>query len=303
MPQPANLTTAYTAIWDAWNRLISLASGGTAVQQNVYDGLTRRVQQITSGTTRQYYYSAQWQSLEERLGASTTPDRQFTWGLRYIDDCVLRDRSVSGGTLNERLYALQDANWNVDAIVNTSGTVQERYAYTAYGVPLFLSASFTPLSGNASAFAWETLRCGYRYEVSVEMYCVRYRWLSPLLGSWLSRDPLKKRKDLNPLRYVRNRPVGRVDAYGLDDHHWMPRLNKTAQAKYVNPLCCDKGIPVNIDDFTTSLPGGITGRKGDRARSAHSAVEYVAGYGIIGRARSTVRLLTVAKCLCRSEPR
>jgi hypothetical protein len=87
-------------------------------------------------TVRHYYYSDQWQSLEERLGSTPTsaaPDRQFVWGLRYIDDCVLRDRSTTG-TINERLYAMQDANWNVVAICNTSAAVLERYAYTAYGV-------------------------------------------------------------------------------------------------------------------------------------------------------------------------
>jgi hypothetical protein len=39
-------------------------------------------------------------------------DRQFTCGLRYIDDLVLRDRGV------ERKYALQDPNWNVVAVLS-----------------------------------------------------------------------------------------------------------------------------------------------------------------------------------------
>lgn len=29
--------------------------------------------------------------------------------------------------LEERLYVQQDANWNVTAVVNTSGSIQERY--------------------------------------------------------------------------------------------------------------------------------------------------------------------------------
>ena len=65
--------------------------------------------------------------LEEYVAATslTVPDRQFVWGLRYIDDCVLRDRS-NGGTLNERLYAMQDANWNVVAICNTLRRLDRR---------------------------------------------------------------------------------------------------------------------------------------------------------------------------------
>jgi RHS repeat-associated protein len=283
VPQPAAMSSAYAATWDAWNRLVSLSSGLTTIQQNVYDGTTRRIQQIVSGVTRQYYYSDRWQSLEERLGASTTPDRQFVWGLRYIDDCVLRDRSVSGGTLNERLYALQDANWNVVAIVNTSGTVQERYAYTAYGVPLFLGANFSPLAGNTSAYAWETLYCGYRYDQATGIYRIRYRLLQPVVGCWLSRDPFMMRVDVNPQRYVRNRPLSRRDPAGLSDHHWLPQLNGKAQARYWNPLCCEKGIPVDIHDFTTTLPGSIGGGAADKVTTPHSAVEYKAGYSKLGQ--------------------
>ena len=154
-----------------------------------------------NGHSRNYYYSDQWQVLEERTFAtgsfssssswssastSGTPlvERQFTWGLRYIDDLVLRDRSVSG-TLDERLYSMQDANWNVTAICDPTGTVQERYAYTAYGVVQFLNASFAPSSGNVSAYEWETLYCGYRYDAGTGLYLARNRRLNPLLGCWL----------------------------------------------------------------------------------------------------------------------
>ena len=37
----------------------------------------------------------------------------------------------------------QDANWNMTAVTNASGTVQERYVYSAYGVPIFLDAAFS----------------------------------------------------------------------------------------------------------------------------------------------------------------
>ncbi len=101
-----------------------------------YDGLNRRTTKTSSGVLRVYFYSNQWQVLKERVGDNSV-DRQFIWGLRYIDDLVLRDRST------ERLYALQDANWNVTAVVNTSGAVEERYQYTAYGLPTFLNPDFT----------------------------------------------------------------------------------------------------------------------------------------------------------------
>jgi hypothetical protein len=98
-----------------------------------YDGLDRRaVRTKYSGgvatETRHYYYSAAWQDIEERVGSSTNAERQAVWGLRYVDNLVLRDRDTTGsGTLNERLYGLQDPNWNITSVASTSGAVQERF--------------------------------------------------------------------------------------------------------------------------------------------------------------------------------
>ena len=52
--------------------------------------------------------------LEERISGSV-PDRQYVWGLRYIDDLVLRNQ-FDDGTPSQRLYAMQDANWNTVAV-------------------------------------------------------------------------------------------------------------------------------------------------------------------------------------------
>jgi hypothetical protein len=125
-PQTANWLAANTMIYDAWNRLVSVsgASGGGSSSGSPgtlgayqYDGMNRRVVKTAGGTVRHYYYTAQWQIIEERVGSATTPDRQFVWGLRYLDDLVLRDN----GTV--RFYAFHDY-FNCTAIVNTSGVVQ-----------------------------------------------------------------------------------------------------------------------------------------------------------------------------------
>jgi len=76
---------------------------------------------------------------------------------------VLRDRDAdgAGGTLEERLYAQQDANWNVTAVVNTAGAVQERYVLDPYGLPTRLSATWgTP---GSDALEWVYLHQGGRY--------------------------------------------------------------------------------------------------------------------------------------------
>jgi hypothetical protein len=113
IPKPATpSTTSFPAVFDAWNRLAALT--GTATYG--YDGLHRRISMVpASGSTRWFVNSKDWQVLEEYLGSSV--DRRYVWGIRYIDDLVLRDRTTTG-SLSERFYALQDANWNVVAICN-----------------------------------------------------------------------------------------------------------------------------------------------------------------------------------------
>ncbi len=203
IPQPASPASSFAATYDAWNRMISLA--GVAAYS--YDGLNRRTTKLVSGVLRDLYYSDMWQVLEERVGGATNADRQFVWGLRYIDDLVVRDRST------ERLYALQDANWNVTAVVDTSGAVQERYRYTAYGLPTFMNSGFVPQY--ASAYAWETLYCGYRWDSETWLYLARNRYLNSAIGVWITRDPVGfDGGDTNFGRYIFNRVVNATDPAG-----------------------------------------------------------------------------------------
>ncbi|MFN5074577.1 MAG: RHS repeat domain-containing protein, partial [Planctomyces sp.] len=220
MPQPASPASSYTATYDAWNRLVKIADGGNTVSEYQYDGAKRRVVQksYVSGTlneTRHLYYTepSKWQVVEERGGTSTSANRQFVWGLRYIDDLILRDRDTDGnGTLDERLYSLQDANWNVTGLVNTSGVIQQRFVYTAYGLPVFLSSSFTAGSNTA---AWEVLYAGYRFETATSLMHVRHRVLNAALGCWVQRDPIGYLMGLGLYEYAASDPVDIVDASGM----------------------------------------------------------------------------------------
>eukprot|EP00456_Euglypha_rotunda_P043414 TRINITY_DN33_c0_g1_i1.p1 TRINITY_DN33_c0_g1~~TRINITY_DN33_c0_g1_i1.p1 ORF type:complete len:668 (+),score=117.64 TRINITY_DN33_c0_g1_i1:161-2005(+) len=200
LPQPADPTKSYTATYDAWNRLVKLvdAQSTNTVQQNAYDARSFRTkrQDYTSGTlseTRHFYYTLDWQSIEERLGtspSSANPERQQVWGLRYIDDLVLRDRDTNGdGTLDERLYGLQDTNWNVVALINTSATAQERYQYTPFGKPTFYDGTMSTAS-STSAIDSGVLFTGQQFDAKSRIYLFRNRWYEAIAGRFTTRDPL-----------------------------------------------------------------------------------------------------------------
>jgi RHS repeat-associated protein len=222
MPQPNAPGSQYTGIFDAWQRLVKLVdpSTGDVVQVNQYDGRKFRIVRETYAAgvlseTRQFYHTTSWQVIEERVGADPNTavlDRQYTWGLRYIDDLVLRDRFTSG-TLSERLYAMQDANWNMVALYNAAlSAVAERYAYSAYGVCLFLDASFNLLSGG-SAYDWTVLYTGRELDSAPGLYYYRRRFYLAMLGGFVNRDPVEA--DRNPYLYCENGPTNGMDPSGL----------------------------------------------------------------------------------------
>ncbi|MEJ7595948.1 MAG: hypothetical protein WKF77_30940 [Planctomycetaceae bacterium] len=103
------------------------------------------------------------------------------WGLRYIDDLILRDRSTANnGTINERRYAMQDGNWNTVAICDITGAVTERFAYSAYGSPVFMTGAAVVQS--ASTVGFETLYAGYRFDwTTAQMYHVQNLILLPMM--------------------------------------------------------------------------------------------------------------------------
>ena len=86
-------------------------------------------------------YSSDWQVLEEQVAGVSKI--QYVWSPVYVDAIVLRDRDLDGNPANgleERLYAQQDANYNMTALVSTSGTVLERYVEDPYGNPTISDA-------------------------------------------------------------------------------------------------------------------------------------------------------------------
>jgi RHS repeat-associated protein len=206
--------TGRTFKYDAWNRLVEVRdSGNNLLATYRYDALGRRVRETRGGTTTDLYYSSEWQVLEERVGGA--PSASYVWSPVYVDALIARDRDTNGdGTLDERLYAIQDANWDVVALVNTSGTVVERYAYDAYGVFTVMDGSWGSRAG--SSYGWQYLFQGGRLDSDGRLYSFRIRWYSPTLGRWFQMDPLMFVDTSNLYSFERDNPANRLDPFGTD---------------------------------------------------------------------------------------
>src|SRR5262249_15035844 len=145
---------------------------------------------------------------------STATDQEV-WSPVYIDALVLRDRSTANnGTLDERLFAQQDGNWNMTALINTSGSVVERYVYDPYGKQTVLDANWNTRSGSSYAFVIGFQ--GARLDITSGVISERFRDLSATLGRWIQADPLGLMPDTNLYRDASNSAVNHTDPSGLD---------------------------------------------------------------------------------------
>lgn len=211
-----NLTTDETGrqfVYDAWNRLVEVRDSSSATLATYsYDALGRKATITQGSSVTSLYYSAQWQVLEESVDG--TPTFRYVWSPVYVDAMVLRDQLNGDGSLNERLYAVQDANWNVTALADTGGSVVERFVNSSYGVVTVYDASWNQQTG--SSFAWSYLFKGGRFDAASGLYDFRNRVYSPTLARWLQQDPLRfQARDENFYRFVANDPEMLVDPMGL----------------------------------------------------------------------------------------
>jgi RHS repeat-associated protein len=203
-------------VYDAWNRLVTVKnSGGSTLETMTYDGLGRRVTDAESGTTTDLYYSSQGQVLEEDVGGVAVT--RYVWSPVYVNASILRDRSTGGGTMNERLWVQQDANWDVTALVNGSSSVVERYAYDPFGIATIYNSTYSVLGG--SQYGWLYLYQGMRLDTVSGLFEAAMRWYSPALQRWTTNDPVGySAQDTNLYRFASNSPADQTDPSGLAVH-------------------------------------------------------------------------------------
>jgi len=116
---------------------------------------------------------------------------------------------------DEVLYYTQDANYNVTGLIDTSGTVRERYVYDPYGKVTIYNGDWTSTVSWANSKQNEVLYCGYRWDPETGPSQVRYRPLHPTLGRWTSRDPAGRINGDNRYSYCRQSPTVCSDPLGL----------------------------------------------------------------------------------------
>ncbi len=212
-------TRAY--VWDGENRLIRVEWGTNAVE-NTYDYMSRRIAKAISVETtghwsqitgHSFLYDG-WNMIRELVTDNGSPvTNSYTWGLDLSS--TMQGAGGIGGLLSVSVagvgdpgpfFPSYDANGNIAAYTSTNGTLVARYDYDAYGSLLAQSGSLVDVFVYKFSTKYTDAETGLVY--------YGYRFYTPELGRWLSRDPSQERGGLNLYAFARNETLGRMDYLG-----------------------------------------------------------------------------------------
>jgi len=138
-----------------------------------------------SGETTLYYYNDSRQVLCEYSGGGGL-ERMFMYG-NYVDEPIM---TYSGGIY----FYVQDHLYSTAALVDASGTPEERYEYDAYGQVHILDANYADDADGVSDCANPYMFTGRRVDFldggKLTLQINRHRYYDYYTGRWLTQDPL-----------------------------------------------------------------------------------------------------------------
>jgi RHS repeat-associated protein len=215
-----NLTNynGWSYAWDGENRLIGAVNGLTVVS-NQYDYMSRRVQKVVNGVTNRFVYDG-WNLASEITSTGVT--NVYVWGMDLSGP--LQGAGGIGGLMavvrnGQPYHPAFDANGNITDYVATNGAVVAHYEFDAFGNTAAQSGTL------ADAFAYRFSTKYLDYETG--LYYYGYRYYSPELGRWLSRDPAEEQAGPSLLCYQSNDAVNFVDPLGLWQYQRSPSEETT----------------------------------------------------------------------------
>lgn len=190
----------------AYNSQNQLVSMGNTVGL-VYDGDGNRVAKTANGVTTRYLVddlnpTGYPQVVDELTNGVVI--RTYSYGLQRIS----QDQVVSN-TWTPSFY-VYDGGGSVRALTNAAGGVTDTYAYDAFGNLLNKTGS-TPNN---------MLYRGEEIDQDLGLYYLRARYMNPLTGRFMSRDPedgqIHDPRTFHKYLYVGGDPLNWVDPRGRD---------------------------------------------------------------------------------------
>lgn len=193
-----------TFSYDSENHLTGMNGGAVAM---VYDAFGNRVAKAANGVTTKYLVeddvnpTGYPQVFDELTNGVVT--RTYSYGLQRIDE----DQVISN-QWTPSFYGC-DGMGNVRQLTNTAGAISDAYDYDAFG-NLINSTGSTP---NVYMYRGEA------FDSDLGLYYLRARWMNPLTGHFMTRDPydgyIGTPVTLHKYLYAGSDPVNHVDPRGI----------------------------------------------------------------------------------------
>ncbi|WP_176012867.1 RHS repeat domain-containing protein [Victivallis sp. Marseille-Q1083] len=213
--QDGNLLTGYndwTLEWNGENRLKAIYNASTKLEFDYdYNGrrFSKKVYAKSGGNwvlskESLFVYDNFKQIAEFTVsGGAKTLAKSYVWQPETSGDFdVPLWQKVDGNVYT----CVVDGNKNVRRLLNTAGTEVANYDYDPFGG---VTASGTASAGNPFRFSSEFL------DEETGLVYYNYRYYSPTLGRWISRDPIGEKGGLNLYGFIRNSIPLLTDKQGL----------------------------------------------------------------------------------------
>ncbi|GBC63461.1 hypothetical protein DENIS_4455 [Desulfonema ishimotonii] len=202
----------------AENRLTAVETADRKITF-LYDYMGRRVRKkVYSGTpgswntvpdeTRVFVYDG-WNLIKETV-TGDTGDTYYVWGPDLsqsmqgaggIGGLVCR---VSGTAVRHYTY---DANGNVGQLVDEAGAIVAHYEYDPFG---------NEIRAEGDDAQNNPFRSSTKYlDAETGLYYYGFRYYSPEIGRWISRDPMGEQGGINIYGFVDNNTLNNFDILGM----------------------------------------------------------------------------------------
>jgi RHS repeat-associated protein len=184
--------------WDFENRLTSVVLPGTGGTVSLkYDPFGRRIQKTSNVGTGNYVYDSA--DLLEEVNPTGVVIARYTMGSGIDQPMAM----VRGGSTS---FYHSDGLGSITGLTDGTGAQASTYSYDSFGNLMAATGNIiNPFRYTAREFDSET---GLMY--------YRARYYDPVVGRFLSQDPIGFNSGMNSYAYVFNNPLTFVDPLGLD---------------------------------------------------------------------------------------
>jgi len=186
--------TSFQFSYDLSDRPTALTLPGGVVETYKVDGDGHRVSKTFNGQTTRYIYDG------DTVIAEIAPNGAVTYELPGI-------ASYTTGATGGQSYYQTNQQGSTLALRSSTGTLQSQSEYDGYGI------FYSLIAGPRTDFGYVGSK-SYVTDPESGLLELGHRYYLPIIGRFLTQDPIGQEDDLNLYAYCHNNPVTNVDPTG-----------------------------------------------------------------------------------------